>query len=425
MTTEETINAGTQARNDLLTIKERLEAGGARSRERSIVLTKIRGAVLWLREEKRVLLAAQRTLVQAAAPADGVEIKAQLAVSLPATGGDGAAPTDIQWMPPGTHQITALVNGKPGTRTVGVTAKTAERAQAALAANLAAVEAGEEDRFYFDLNHADAEASAHPTQFYWAGDDPKTGGVRAKLEWTAAGKAAVEGKNYRRFSPSFYLEPNGTEVTGVPVNAGGLVNRAAFKKIQAVRAKADNTNPTENHTMNKLLLILASLGIIKKHDVDEDTAVSQVQAFAADNQTRLDEGVKAKADLTTLKTSHDSLVKAHATSVVEQAIAEGKIPGKDDKIKAGWIEQIVANPASETLLASLQPNPALKQIVQAKGGKTQVETLVDGTEHEFVVKAKAIQEERKVSEVMARDLAAAENPGLYDKWRESFFNQQD
>jgi hypothetical protein len=65
---------------------------------------------------------------------------------------------------------------------------------------------GREDRPFFDFNHEDREASAWPTEFYWAGDDPQTGGVRARLEWSDAGKRAVEGRTFRRFSPTFHVQ---------------------------------------------------------------------------------------------------------------------------------------------------------------------------------------------------------------------------
>lgn len=364
-------------------------------------------------------------LVKAAAPPTGSEaVQAQMAVELPAVTAGAPLPVDIQWMPPGRHQITASVNGKPGTRAVSVTAKTAERAQAALAENLAAVEAGTEDRFYFDFNHSDAEASGHPTEFYWAGDDPKAGGVRAKLEWSDQGAAAVKGKSYRRFSPSFYLDAAG-EVTGVPVNAGGLVNRAAFKKIQPVRAKeATTTNPNhqESTRMNQLLLVLASAGIIKDQNADEAAAAAQVQAYAAGMRAQLAEGVTARSELDTLKAAHQTLVKAHATTVVDAAIAEGKIPGQNTEIKAAWIEQITTNPSAEKLLAATPANPALKQVVNAKGAAEQNKAIDakggDGTgEHEFVIQARALQSDKKVSFEFACDELAAKEPTLYDRFR--------
>jgi 23S rRNA (uracil1939-C5)-methyltransferase/tRNA (uracil-5-)-methyltransferase len=72
---------------------------------------------------------------------------------------------------------------------------------------------GREDRPFFDFNHEDREASAWPTEFYWAGDDPQSGGVRARLEWSDAGKRAVDGRTFRRFSPTFHLDASGHVTT--------------------------------------------------------------------------------------------------------------------------------------------------------------------------------------------------------------------
>lgn len=101
---------------------------------------------------------------------------------------------------------------------------------------MAVAASGEGDHPYFDFNHDDKEASAHPKAVRWAGDDPRQGGIRAQVDWTGAGKRAVLGRDFRRFSPSFYVDEKG-EITGIPVNAGGLVNRAAFRRISPVHVE--------------------------------------------------------------------------------------------------------------------------------------------------------------------------------------------
>jgi hypothetical protein len=103
-------------------------------------------------------------------------------------------PTDIQYMPPGCHRIRASQGGKPISVEVAVNAATAAVLQTFLAGKLTAAAEGREDRPFFDFNHEDREASAWPTEFYWAGDEPQTGGVRARLDWSDAGKKSVEGR---------------------------------------------------------------------------------------------------------------------------------------------------------------------------------------------------------------------------------------
>ncbi|MCC5808398.1 MAG: hypothetical protein JJU00_18870 [Opitutales bacterium] len=147
-------------------------------------------------------------------------------------------PDDIQYMPPGRHTIHATRDGEPVTVEVEVDQQTAQTLDQFLRRRLALAAQGLEDRPYFDLNHDDREASAWPVRFYWAGSDPKTGGVRAKVEWTGAGVDAIDKRTFRRFSPTFHVDDATGRVTGSETNMGGLVNRAAFKRIAPLFARA-------------------------------------------------------------------------------------------------------------------------------------------------------------------------------------------
>ena len=88
-------------------------------------------------------------------------------------------PEDIQYLPPGTHSITATKNGKPAELTVDVGAETADLLQS----SFTTITAGDKEQVFIDFNHDDSEASGWITGFYWAGADPEAGGVRAKVEW--------------------------------------------------------------------------------------------------------------------------------------------------------------------------------------------------------------------------------------------------
>ena len=102
-------------------------------------------------------------------------------------------PEDIQYLPPGTHNITATKNGKPAELTVDVSAKTAEQLQQ----SFDNITAGDKEQVFIDFNHDDGQASGWVTGFYWAGENPETGGVRAKVEWSKAGEEALQGRNFR------------------------------------------------------------------------------------------------------------------------------------------------------------------------------------------------------------------------------------
>lgn len=187
---------------------------------------------------------------------DPKTVEAMFSTDLPGTIGANQLPNDLMWMPPGRHTINASRGGKPAQLTVNVDSNTADTVQRALAAMLASAQAGEGDAPYADFNHDDQEASGWAKAFRWAGDDPQRGGVRLDLEWSGAGKRAILGRDYSRFSPSFYANDAGT-ITGIPVGIGGLVNRAAFQRIAPImskRAEAEAlASPTDFLTKAKAL----------------------------------------------------------------------------------------------------------------------------------------------------------------------------
>lgn len=104
---------------------------------------------------------------------------------------------------------------------------------------------GEGDEPFFDFEHKDGRASGHPIELYWAGEDPKKGGIRARGKWTGSGKAALVARDFTRFSPQWDFDEETDEPTGVGANLGGLVNRAAFTRIQALAKTGRNESTGE------------------------------------------------------------------------------------------------------------------------------------------------------------------------------------
>jgi phage I-like protein len=345
---------------------------------------------------------------------------------------EGSLPTDIQWAPPGQHTIEASQGGKAVRRIVKVTAETAANVQKDFQEIQSKADAGEEDRVYIDLNHSDEEAAAHVTGFHWGGDHPLNGGVRANVEWTAAGANAVKGKTYRRFSPSFFLDENGSmrlkhQASGLyAVNSGGLVNRAAFKRIAPIWSKSaeagggpeEPITTKENDRMKSLLAVLAKQGLISSADVDEPSAVAQVTAKLSELTTARSsaetEVTQLKAKLQTTEQQRDKALDAHATAVVDAAIAAGRIPGQDDKVKAKWVGLIKADPTNASLLP--EPNPALQTIV-AKGKPG--DGVHQGSTHPFMAKVAEYQATHKCSEAFAIEAVAhtADGNKLYNDYR--------
>ena len=269
-----------------------------------------------------------------------------------ALAGGSALPADIQYMPPGRHRIRASQGGKPVSVEVAVSAATAAVLQSFLAAKMTAAAEGREDRPFFDFNHEDREASAWPTEFYWAGDDPRTGGVRARLEWSDAGKRAVEGRTFRRFSPTFHLDAAG-HVTGSEINMGGLVNRAAFKRIAPLFAAAPVDTATEPMPMQTLISTLRSLSLVEASATEEADLVTQVSRSVS----------ALKSQVSDLQASLTTQARQRAEALVDAAVRAGRLPAKDTDARGFWVDAILRDEAKAVkALDALTINPVLARL---------------------------------------------------------------
>ena len=273
-----------------------------------------------------------------------------------------ALPADIQYMPPGRHRIRASQGGKPVSVEVAVSAATASVLQSFLAAKMTAAAEGREDRPFFDFNHEDREASAWPTEFYWAGDDPQTGGVRARLEWSDAGKRAVEGRTFRRFSPTFHLDASG-HVTGSEINMGGLVNRAAFKRIAPLFAAAPVDTAHEQPLMQTLISTLRSLSLVEASATEESDLVSQVSRSVS----------ALKSQVSDLQASLATQARQRAESLVDAAVHAGRLPAKDTDARGFWVDALIRDEAKAVkALDALAVNPVLARLTP--GGDPAADT---------------------------------------------------
>jgi phage I-like protein len=331
-------------------------------------------------------------------------------------------PQELQYMPPGTHRINASRAGKPVALDITVDATTAETLNAFLQAQLTKATEGNDDRPFFDFNHEDREAAAWPTEFYWAGDDLKTGGVRAKIEWSGAGQTAVKEKTFRRFSPTFIPDDNG-KVISSETNMGGLVNRAAFKKIQPLFAKSEHTSetihearergdgprervgpegvteagapralkeqplfakgapgspisesatstsglplqvanlPTFPLTSMKIQAKLHALKIIDSVEASEESIVQAIEAKFSQLETENRE----------LKNRIEDAIQARAESLVDTAVNAGRIASNDADAKAFWTESLLRNEAMAVkALEALPVNPVLAKVTDGDDPK--------------------------------------------------------
>ena len=282
---------------------------------------------------------------------------------------NGETPAEIMYMPVGRSTIRANVNGKPKEITVNVTPKTADVLQASLTKLFT-----EPVQPFIDFNHKEDESAAIPTRFNWSPE-----GVMLALDWTSAGKAAVEGKTYRYFSPTFLLseagDPSSLPETG-PV--GALTNNPAFRRMKRITAAeaATNGGDTDNNqtkeNMEKVTSKLVSLGIITEADASDPEKVSAALDAYSKKRTENAELETLRAENKTLRetaeTQRVEAINREADLLIEAAVKDGKIAPKNETVKASLKKWAVNDLAgAKAHIESLPVNPAFKTVVQVTG----------------------------------------------------------
>jgi hypothetical protein len=397
-------------------------------REKASAITNIEQAMFWacagiVRYAAPVAVASGSTQV------GGLIARAFSAVVAP----DGQAiPDDIQWMPPGEQNAEPFVNDEPKRVKFKVTAQMAEQFNRQLQELRSRAAAGVDDVPFLDFNHEDGEASAEVMALYWGGEDPKTGGIRAKVKWSAAGRAALEGKSFRRFSPQWFLDPDTLHPLGVGINLGGLVNRAAFKTIARVVAKdasAQTHNPKKEMTREEFQQLLAD-GLkpitdkvtaleAKAGGAQTATAAATAQAGGEDALRKIvTDVVKPLTDkLTAFETNETNRVKASAKAAVQPHVTRGAIAPEDKDTITFWENAWVANASTtEAQLAKL-PGKAVTRVIRGNG--TTTATGATG-EHAFLVKAREFAKTHEIKDsvqALTAFASTAEGRELYDQYR--------
>jgi hypothetical protein len=143
-----------------------------------------------------------------------------------------APPSEIVFLPEGAHKIHANTNGKAKRSTVRVSAARGPAIAARFQQDLAR-RGAQNVRPWVDFGHAAGAAAALPKSFRY---EPGRG-VLLEVEWTEAGRRAIEGRDWSYFSPVFFLGDDG-EPDGLPEKGpvGALVNEPAFREIPRIAA---------------------------------------------------------------------------------------------------------------------------------------------------------------------------------------------
>ena len=323
-------------------------------------------------------------------------------------------PAEIMVFPAGVHTIHATRAGKSVSATVSITSATAAAMQLALQAHSAGPQ-----KPYFDFDHDDTAASAWPKGFRWeTGTDGKPAGVYARVEWSASGQQAVLGKDYRSFSPAFFVDASTpARVTGAPINMGGLVNAPAFRAQAPIWAKdSPAASPTDNEQQQPTHTTMTA-----EEKKAADAAASQAaEANKAEAETT---AIKAKnkeleTENSALKARDAERRKADAKSKVDAAVARGAIPAKDEALQAKWRGLIEADPAHADLLDTLAGNNATRVItsagepIQAKDNAAESLRAYDAVKPEGKSKEALLAAAEKRAAIYAKAIAPLFKPGF-------------
>lgn len=325
-------------------------------------------------------------------------------------------PEDIQMFPPG-DAVEFTLQDYPGEKfTMKVDAAVAAKAQADLQRLLAAEAKGQGSAPFADKNHEDAEATFRPVEIYWAGNDPKSGGVRVKAEWTPFGASLVRAKAFKYFSGNFLFNKTAKKFLGlINENIGGLVNRPGFAAQQAF-ARADSsktTNQKKDMTTEdiKSAITEALAPVVNRIDTLEAKAKGATAAATAAELDKDPVIVSLEARIKGLESNTNETVKASAKATVATlGVKAGRIAAQDADTIAFWETSIAANAKAADALAKMPVNPAFA----ASGAAGGTSTATTG-EHEFVglVAAKAKAGKSKADAVAE---AIAENQTAYTSW---------
>jgi hypothetical protein len=322
-----------------------------------------------------------------------------------------SAPREVVFLPEGAHKIHAATNGKAKHSTVRVSAGRGPAIAARLQQDLARRQSANV-RPWLDFEHKGGAAAALPKAFRY---EPGRG-VVLEVEWTDAGRRAIEGKDYSYFSPVFFLGDDG-EPDGLPEKGaiGALVNEPAFREIPRIAAS------DVSHGFIERARSLVAAG-----DVPEIHAAC-AEVFAADASAY-------SQYLRGLRTGQ-TFELIEAEEPFEEADGE-LVAAIVDRIEQRGREAVAAGDASghvEGMSVALQRNPALyQQLLMAmdaaptagavrpsvlreieemrKASEPSPKEILDKIAADFIARGETESEDE------ARVMAFEQRPDLYQAW---------
>ena len=304
-------------------------------------------------------------------------------------------------MPKGVHQITPSQNGRAVDVTVEIDASAAD----ALQEQFEALKA-KGSKPFFSIEHETDVAAFWPDEFFWDGKVDPTGswveGVWAKGTWSKSGREAVQGKDFRSFSPVFFVDAIRNDPDN-PVhviccddakpNMGALENDPAFISISPLWAKnaglTGSVHNQPNSNMEKTnkekiadlqqaneKLELQINGLLHKDDPlsKESLKASRAAKSANDMEIQLLNEQDKTAALTAKNQAHS---ESMADAAVQKMVDSGEIGVREFEVQASWKSKFMADPSLiELKCGKVSPSsvshqiaPTATQIEASRGGR--------------------------------------------------------
>lgn len=308
---------------------------------------------------------------------------------------EGGVPDEIVYMPEGTHTVHCRVNFEAATRSIKIGPELLEPMQASLEKRLK-----RNVRPHGGFDHQEGKASFIPKAFRY---EPGRGLMLA-VEWTRAGREAVEGRDYSYFSPSFITAKGKNVPIGLTEHGeiGSLVNNPAFEQIERIAA---------SHQQSDMENIEELRAALKKAGVPFDEKAEDFGAFAesikASHTTEVSSAVEAAVAEATkdapekseLEQKVERLEKekgelaeqlaakreSEATSAIDEAIKAGRIAPQDEKTKSFWKKTILAGDAEA--IEALRAIPASEALKAKRAVDTDTKGESESTGLERAIKA--------------------------------------
>jgi hypothetical protein len=280
----------------------------------------------------------------------------------------------MMYMPSGTHQITPSQDGEP----VEVTVLVDEAAARKLEAQRAALDKAGKKPF-FSIQHETEIAAAWPSRFFWDKRIDATGslveGIFVEVEWTKSGREAVEGKDFRTFSPTFFVDAvrNDPEKPARIVcnenaraNMGALENDPAFQSISPLWARnagaPGTTNQNgENENMKETVAELQARQTKLEQTIaslkgkTDDLSKAKLESATFEQREIEAKIEKAKTDekMVAMEARETERKEQDAEAAVNRMVSIGKIKPRETEIMASYKEKFTNDPTLIKLLAPL------------------------------------------------------------------------